>query len=206
MRIKAEVWVATESEQVREAVKRWGGRVLMSSPTLCSGTERIASVLDQLSGDLILNVQGDEPFVFPQCLDALVACLQQTETDLVTAVFRIEKEEDLWDPNVVKVVRASDGQALYFSRSTIPYLRDVPRGEWLARGLFWGHLGVYGQRREILEEYPSLPIGRLEEQEMLEQLRFLERGYRFHTVETDRTIAIDTEEDLKRAQTYLFEG
>ena len=179
-------------------------RVIMTSPDCQSGTERIASVLNQLEGDLILNVQGDEPLVDPVMLDALIDRWESVPCELITPVFKIQSLDDLRSPNVVKVARAADGYALYFSRSPIPYLRDVPFEFWLQHASFWGHIGVYGYSREVLGGYFSLPASPLESMERLEQLRFLEAGFRFQTVETDyRPNSVDVPEDLERVRSIL---
>lgn len=198
------VYVATDSEEVRQAVEGWGGTALMTSPACRSGTERIASLIDTLSADLIVNVQGDEPLVSPHMLRALVEDWEQSPSDLITPVFPIESFDELIKSSVVKVVRAADGTALYFSRSAIPYVRDLPQERWLERHQFWGHIGVYGYRHDVLAAYPSLPVSGLEQVEQLEQLRFLEAGYRFTTVVTDyRPVAVDVAADLEAVRRLL---
>jgi len=200
----SEVYVATDSAEVKAVVEGWGGRVLMTSPDCRSGTERIASCVREVEGELILNVQGDEPLVDPAMLDALVERWQAAPADLITPVFRIHSTDELVNPNIVKVVRAQSGEALYFSRSPIPFVRDVLQEQWLERHPFWGHIGVYGYRRAVLENYSSLPVSPLETAESLEQLRFLEAGYRFQTVETDyRPVAVDVPADLERVRALL---
>jgi len=176
----------------------------MTSPNCRSGTERIASILDGLKGQFILNVQGDEPFIDPVLLDALVERFANYGGDVVTPVYPIRELATLTNPAVVKVVRGADGRAWYFSRSPIPHVRGVPIEEWPARGLHWGHLGVYGYARSKLAVYATLPESPLEGIEALEQLRFLEAGWRIQTVETDyHVVAIDTLEDLIRARSLL---
>jgi 3-deoxy-manno-octulosonate cytidylyltransferase (CMP-KDO synthetase) len=202
-----ELFVATDAEEVRQAVEGWGGQVLMTSPECRSGTQRIASVLDQLRGDFILNVQGDEPFTDPAMLDALVQRWDPVSSPLVTAVYRIAGEPELRNPNIVKVVRAQDGTALYFSRSPVPFVRDLAPAQWLQHPVFWGHIGVYGFGRDVLAAYPQLPDSRLESAECLEQLRLLEAGYRFQTVETNyRPIAVDTADDLEHVRQRIASG
>jgi 3-deoxy-manno-octulosonate cytidylyltransferase (CMP-KDO synthetase) len=199
-----QIFIATDSEEVKVITTSFGAQVIMTSPDCQSGTERIASILDQVDGDLILNVQGDEPLVDPEMLDALVERWSTVPCELITPVFKINKFEDLQSPNVVKVARASDGRAIYFSRNPIPYLRDFPFEFWLENGTFWGHIGVYGYSREILSQYNKFPISPLENMERLEQLRFLEAGYSFQTVETDyRPNAVDVIEDLERIRHIL---
>jgi 3-deoxy-manno-octulosonate cytidylyltransferase (CMP-KDO synthetase) len=177
----------------------------MTAPHCRSGTERIASILDGLKGQFILNVQGDEPFIDPVLLDALAACFVENGGDVVTPVYSIREYATLVNPAVVKVVRGADGRAWYFSRSPVPHLRGVPIEEWPARGLHWGHLGVYGYARAKLAAYLTLPECPLEGIEALEQLRFIEAGWRIQTVETDyHAVAIDTPEDLARARALLM--
>lgn len=200
----AEVFVATDAEEVRAAVEGWGGRVVMTSPDCRSGTHRIASVLDQFAGEFLLNVQGDEPMIEPTMLDSLVECWQRTRAPLVTPVYRLQTVAQLQDPNLVKVVRAGNGTAIYFSRSAVPYVRDVPLDRWLESHRFWGHVGVYGYAREVLAGYDQLPPSGLEETERLEQLRFLEAGLSFQTVETVyHPVAVDTLEDLERVRRIM---
>jgi len=195
------VYVATDAREVCQAVEAWGGQVLLTSPDCQSGTERIASVIDQIPGDLILNVQGDEPMLDPLMLDQLVEAWRENRADVVTPVYPIDLAEELANPNIVKVARAGSGRALYFSRSPIPYVRDLPPERWGERGVHWGHIGVYAYRREVLDTYTSLPPSSLENTERLEQLRLLEAGYRIDTIETHyRSIAVDTFADLERVR------
>jgi len=198
------VIVATDSMEVVEVVSAWGGKAILTDPACQSGTERIASILDQLEADLILNVQGDEPLVDPRMLEALVAGWMAAPSDLITPVYRITNTEDLRNPNIVKVARAQDGRALYFSRSPIPYVRDWPMEKWLERQAFLGHIGVYGYRRAVLEKYAELPASPLQKAESLEQLRFLEAGFTIQTVETTyHSISVDTLEDLEKVRSFL---
>lgn len=200
----AEVYVATDSEEVQAEVERWGGKALMTSTACRSGTERLAECLDRVDADLIVNVQGDEPLIDHEMLDALVARWELQPSDLITPVFRITSSEDLAAPTIVKVARAQSGEALYFSRSTIPFVRDWPQSEWLEKATFWGHIGVYGYRRDVLAAYPGLPVSALETSEQLEQLRFLDAGYRFQTIETTyRSIAVDIPTDLDRVRELM---
>jgi 3-deoxy-manno-octulosonate cytidylyltransferase (CMP-KDO synthetase) len=207
MRRATEVLVATDSEEVAAAVAGWGGQFVMTSPECRSGTERIASILSGLRGSFILNVQGDEPFIETALLDALAERFASAGGDVVTPVYAIRDYAMLMNPAVVKVARAADGHALYFSRSAIPHRRGVPPEEWTTRGTYWGHLGVYGYARAVLECYPSLPESALEVAESLEQLRFLEAGLCIQTVETAyHAVAIDTPSDLEHARALLAKG
>lgn len=192
--------IVTDSSEIETLAKGFGARVLLSDPNCASGTERIASVLDQLTGDFILNVQGDEPFIDPNLLDALAARAEATRAQLITPVFKIEKVDELFNPNIVKVVRSQGGVALYFSRSTIPHVRGKEPEAWLDHYAFWGHVGVYGYRRSVLAEYLEIPCSPLEEVECLEQLRWLDAGYEMQTVETGyRSVEVNTPEDLEKA-------
>lgn len=198
------VIVATDSPEVVQVVSGWGGHALLTDPNCQSGTERIASILGELDADLILNVQGDEPLVDPGMLDALVDGWMSVPCDLITPVYRITSVQDLSNPNVVKVARTEDGRALYFSRSPIPYVRDWPQEKWLEHQAFWGHIGVYGYRKEVLARYTGLPASPLQQAESLEQLRFLEAGYSFKTVETTyRSVAVDTQDDLEKVRRVI---
>lgn len=191
------VAVATDSDLIADEVRSWGGTAYLTNPECRSGTERIASLLPQLEGDFILNVQGDEPLIDADMIDALVQRWVEDQPELVTPVYRITTLEELINPNVVKVARTSRGQALYFSRQPIPFVRDLPVDKWLNATPYWGHVGVYGYRRDLLEIYTILPESKLEGVEKLEQLRFLDAGYAFQTIETNyRPAAVDTQADL----------
>ncbi len=192
--------IITDSREIEQTAQGWGATVIMSDPRCTSGTERIASVLEHIPGDFILNVQGDEPFIEPRLLDALASRAEETQADLITPVFEIEDEAELFNPNIVKVVRAQGGQALYFSRSTIPYVRGREPKDWMECHRFWGHVGVYGYRRSILAKYLGLPCSGLEAVECLEQLRWMDAGYQMQTVETSyRSVEVNTPEDLEKA-------
>lgn len=198
------VVIATDAQEVADVARAFGADVRMTSPQCRNGTERIVELLDQLEGDFFLNVQGDEPFIEPLLLDSLVERHIQTQCDLVTAVHRLTEATQLSNPNLVKVARAHDGHALYFSRSPIPYLRGVPVEQWCQTRPYWGHLGVYGYTRKVLKQYPQMEMADTEAAESLEQLRFLEQSLSFQTVETDyKAVAIDTAEDLARAKALL---
>ncbi|QYY36592.1 3-deoxy-manno-octulosonate cytidylyltransferase [Ruficoccus sp. ZRK36] len=199
------VAIATDSEEIRERAEGWGATVHMTSPECQSGTERLAELLPKIDSQFFLNVQGDEPFIEPALLDSLVQVWEDTGCDLVTAVFRIHDSVDIFDPNLVKVVRRADGQAMYFSRSPLPYVRGFSQENWIAEGpAFWAHIGVYGYARETLSRYTGLTPGVLEKSEKLEQLRFLEHGFSIQAVETAyEPLGIDTPDDLEAARRRL---
>jgi 3-deoxy-manno-octulosonate cytidylyltransferase (CMP-KDO synthetase) len=196
------VYIATDSDEVRLAAEAWGGNVLMTSADCVSGTHRTASTVPLLGADLVVNVQADEPLLEAHSLERLVSAWCARPCDIITLVFRIREPDALADPNVVKVVRGGDGRALYFSRSVIPHVRGgCEPGRWLQQHDFWGHIGVYGYRPQILARLPELATCDLEEAEKLEQLRWLSAGLNIFTIEVDAaTIAVDTESDLRRVR------
>jgi 3-deoxy-manno-octulosonate cytidylyltransferase (CMP-KDO synthetase) len=198
------VVIVTDAEEVAQVARNFGAEVLMTSPDCPSGTARISSVLDKLEGDFFINIQGDEPFIDPVLLDDLITCWKKTQCSLVTAVSKITQIERLQSPNVVKVVRAENGEALYFSRSAIPFFRGKETKDWLNNFTYWSHIGVYGYNRAALARYPQLSATALESVESLEQLRFLAHGYKFQTIETHyHPVAIDTADDLEAARKLL---
>ena len=198
------VCIATDSELILEQARGWGAEVMMTGTDCASGTDRIASILEDIPGDCILNVQGDEPFIQPSLLDGLVTLWQARQCDLVTAICRITDSDALFDRNLVKVVVAHSGRALYFSRSAIPHIRDVEPQDWLSQHAYWSHIGVYGYSRAALSQFPQLPPSVLEQREKLEQLRFLENDFSIYTLETNyHPLGIDTPADLEGARSRL---
>lgn len=206
------VAVATDDERIRDCVENAGFTAVMTSPEHQSGTDRVFEAFRTLGkpAKIIINVQGDEPFIAPSQIEALMGCFDgEEDTQLATLVRIFEKEKGfdaLFDPNLVKVVRGNNGDALYFSRSIIPYIRGVEWKEWLERHTFLTHVGVYAYRSDVLEKVTSLERSSLEMAESLEQLRWLENGYRIKTAVTaEPTIGIDTPEDLANAEKWLSE-
>jgi 3-deoxy-manno-octulosonate cytidylyltransferase (CMP-KDO synthetase) len=203
------VYVATDDDRIYNHVKSFGGRVIMTSHDHKSGTDRCAEAALKISKelkinfDIVVNIQGDEPFIQPSQLELLVSCFENSKTDIATLVKPIEKEEDIWDPNKPKVILNNKEQAIYFSRSAIPYLKNVPKGDWLKSGKFYKHIGLYAYRYKILQEITKLPMSDLELSESLEQLRWIENDYRIGVkISNIDTISIDTPEDLKKTD-YL---
>ncbi len=203
----SKVIVATDDERIFNHVKSFKGEVMMTSDSHQSGTDRCAEVINQLSSegfDAVVNIQGDEPFINPSQIDSVVEVLKKEQFMIATLVKRIlvtanemQQEGAINNPNIVKAVFSSEGKALYFSRSPIPYLRDTPTDEWLSKGEFYKHIGLYAYKSAVLKEIALLPPSRLEQLESLEQLRWLENGYAIGIAETDlETIGIDTPEDL----------
>lgn len=198
------VIIITDSQEVFDQASSWGAKVLMTEEHWPSGTARIASVADKLEGSIVVNVQGDEPLISGSVIDLLIENLEASGADIATPVFPITNPEDVTNPNVVKVVRGSDNNALYFSRSPIPHVRDVELSDWPTATTFWGHTGVYAYRREVLLDYLHLPEGIMEKAEKLEQLRLLEAGRQILTVVIDyRTEGVDTPADLEKVKKII---
>ncbi|NJB85365.1 3-deoxy-manno-octulosonate cytidylyltransferase (CMP-KDO synthetase) [Lewinella marina] len=196
-----EVVVATDDQRIFDHVTGFGGQVVMTSPDHPSGTDRVAEAARQFpDASIVINVQGDEPFVSAEQLSAVTDPFAQDQVSVATLATRIRDEHALLSPNVVKVVRGDAGQALYFSRHAIPYLRDVPIGRWIDAGKHLQHIGLYAFRAAVLEELTALPPARLEGEESLEQLRWLAAGYRIHVALTDSpSLGVDTPADLEEA-------
>ncbi len=193
-----EVWVVTDHELIREQILELGGKVYFSDKRHESGSDRIAEALEVVDADLIVNVQGDEPFQDPRSLADLVGAFDKPKVKMASLMCRIS-EDEAYNPNAVKVVVDEKNNAIYFSRSPIPFNREKLRDVF-----YWKHIGVYAYTRELLAEFTSWPKGYLEEVEMLEQLRLIERGVKIKMVETThQAISIDTKEDLDRARNFL---
>lgn len=205
--------VATDDERIRDAVLAFGGRAEMTSPDHRSGTDRCREAYEKVCArenrrfDVVINVQGDEPFIHPSQIEAVMRCFDDPSTDIATLVKPFAPGDGLAaleNPNSPKVVLDAQSRALYFSRSVIPYLRGVPREEWLARHTFYKHIGLYAFRAEVLRAVTDLPQSPLEKAESLEQLRWLENGYRIGVgISQTETVGIDTPEDLVRAEAFL---
>lgn len=194
------VVVATDDERIRVHVADFGGEVVMTSVHHQSGTDRCQEAVQQLgiSADYVVNIQGDEPFIQPLQIDLLTSVLDGV-TELATLVKVISDQQTLLSPNTAKVVLGTTGEALYFSRHPIPYLRGKPVETWLDAHTYYKHIGLYAYRTDILAQLTQLPPSSLELAESLEQLRWLENGYRIRTVTTDLdTQGIDTPEDLEK--------
>lgn len=203
------VYVATDDQRIFEEVERFGGRPVMTREDHKSGTDRCFEAYQKISGDydVVINVQGDEPFIQPSQILALQACFEDEATQIATLVKPFTPADGLdalRNPNSPKVVLGEDYRALYFSRSVIPYLRGVAPEEWLSHNTFYKHIGLYAYRTETLREITILPQSALERAESLEQLRWLSNGYLIKVGMTDvETIGIDTPEDLARAEEFL---
>ncbi len=207
-----EVVVATDDQRIFEVVSAFGGKVVLTSSEHQSGTDRCYEALQKIEGDfdVIVNVQGDEPFVTRHQILSLVEAFSNSTVDIATLAVKISQEngiEYLENPSHVKVVRNIKNEALYFSRSVIPYNRNLSTNELLQKHKYLKHLGLYAYKVNVLKEIASLQVTSLEKMESLEQLRWLENGYKIFVGETEQeTIGIDTPEDLIKAEKYLTEN
>ena len=195
----SEVVVATDDQRIFDHVKSFAGNVVMTKKDHQSGTDRCAEVINNISGfDIAVNIQGDEPFIDPQQIDLLVSCFQNPEVQIATLVRPITEIEDLENINKPKVVLNLNQEALYFSRQPIPFLRGKNIQDWLKNETYYNHIGIYGFKVDTLKKIASLPISKLETAESLEQLRWLDNGYKIKTAISNHiNDAIDTPEDLK---------
>lgn len=204
-----EVYVATDNDLIRDAVLGFGGKVVMTSVNHRSGTDRCYEAYCKVGSgyDVVVNIQGDEPFIQPSQIEELKHCFDDESTQIATLAkpFReADGKEALFNPNSPKVVMDKERRALYFSRSVIPYVRNAEPAEWLKHHTYYKHIGLYAYRADTLREVTSIPQSPLELAESLEQLRWLENGYIIKVGITEiETIGIDTPEDLAKAEQFL---
>lgn len=206
------VIVATDDVRIFDIVKNFGGEAMMTSPNHKSGSDRVAEVAKKVSSDIVINVQGDEPMITPKILSKIIQEFYKDKyVNVVTPICKLEYISELFNPNFVKVVVDKNGFAMYFSRSIIPFIRDnfdlqkqnfvIKDNNFIDKGIFFRHIGIYGYRRNFLFKFLSLPQGKLEKLEKLEQLRILEHGYKIKTILVeDSPVSVDTSEDLERVR------
>lgn len=205
----ADVAVATDDQRIFDCVTGFGGKAVMTSPNHKSGTDRLFEAYCRLGEeyDVVVNVQGDEPFIQTEQLETVRDCFSDPSVDIATLAMPFTTEDGtdaLFNPNSPKVIMNPQMEALYFSRSVIPYLRNTDTSRWLERHTYYKHIGLYAYRAHALRQITSLPQSPLELAESLEQLRWLENGYKIKVgLTTLRTIGIDTPDDLLRAEEYL---
>lgn len=200
-----EVIVATDDQRILDAVQRFGGKVQMTRSDHQSGTDRIAEIAaNYKQDDLIVNIQGDEPFIEPELIDALIKPLREAKAQIATAAVPIQETNAVFDPNIVKVVFNQKKSALYFSRSPIPYQRDQQQENWLKNGQYFKHIGIYAFTQATLIELSQTEPSILEQQESLEQLRWLDIGKTIFVHQTNyESIGIDTPDDLAKIKHLL---
>ncbi|RTQ51695.1 3-deoxy-manno-octulosonate cytidylyltransferase [Hymenobacter gummosus] len=200
------VVVATDDARILDHVLGFGGEAVLTRPDHPSGTDRVWEAYQQLGqpADCVVNIQGDEPFIQPTQINALLALFTEPETQIATLVKQVISQEELFSPHLPKVVLGAQGEALYFSRHPIPYLRQYPSMSWLEHHRFLRHIGLYAYRPAVLRQLTQLAPDALELAESLEQLRWLAHGFRIRTAETDlATHGIDTPDDVQRALRQL---
>jgi 3-deoxy-manno-octulosonate cytidylyltransferase (CMP-KDO synthetase) len=197
------VFVATDDERINQAVTHFGGKCVITASTHKSGTDRCAEaariIKNEFDFDTVINVQGDEPFINQQQLQAIEQCIRKPDTQIATLVSKIHSSDILFDANKVKAVLSANHDALYFSRSVIPFLRDQNRDQWINLHNFYLHLGIYAFKYEVLQQITQLHTSLLEKAEKLEQLRWLENGFSIKVAKTDIVnVSVDTPDDLEK--------
>jgi len=196
----SKVIVATDDQRISDHVSSFGGNVVMTSNTHQSGTDRCAEVANNYPEfDVLINIQGDEPMIDPNQIDLLSKCFEDPKTNIATLVKKISTNEELFNENTPKVILNKNKEAILFSRTAIPFLRGKTRDSWIEHYTYYKHIGIYGFRTNILQELTKLPLSGLETAEALEQLRWIENGYRIHAAITVKeSQAVDTPEDLEK--------
>ncbi len=201
-----DVYVATDDERIYKAVESFGGKAVMTSTKHKSGTDRICEAMAKIGSeyDVVINIQGDEPFIQTSQIKTVMDCFNDPQTQIATLGKRFETIEAVQNPNSPKIVVDNNSYAMYFSRSPIPFIRGKETTEWLNNYPFLKHIGLYAYRTEVLKELSQLPQSSLELAESLEQLRWLQNGYKIKVGLTDvETIGIDTPKDLQQAEAFL---
>ena len=199
-------YVATDDERIEETVKSFGGNVVMTRNDHKSGTDRIAEAMEKIGGDrdVVVNIQGDEPFIAKSQIEEICHCFDDADTEIATLGKPFETMEAVINPNSPKIITDLKGYAMYFSRSVIPFVRGKEVQEWLENFPYLKHLGIYAYKCEVLRQITKLPQSPLEIAESLEQLRWLQNGYKIKVGKTDiETVGIDTPEDLMKAEIFL---
>jgi len=206
------LYVATDDMRIEENVRSFGGNVVMTSDQHRSGTDRCYEAYQKVASDhdIVINIQGDEPFIQSEQIELLKTCFQQPDVQIATLVKPFDSDGDfettLFNPNTPKVVLNKKNEAIYFSRSIIPYVRNEKHTEWLKMHTFYKHIGLYAYRSDVLREIVTLPQSTLELAESLEQLRWIENGYKIKVgITRQETIGIDTPEDMEAALAFLIE-
>lgn len=204
------VYVATDDKRIFDAVISFNGRAVMTSGAHRSGTDRCAEAADviaekdKIESDIIVNIQGDEPFIKPEQINLLISCFTDNSVEIATLIRRVTPGESIFDPNQPKVIIDAAGNAIYFSRNAIPFIRDAKTDEWTKLHTYYKHIGLYAYKAGTLEKIRSLQESPLEKAESLEQNRWIENGYRIRTAITDwESVGIDTPEDLEKAKKSL---
>jgi 3-deoxy-manno-octulosonate cytidylyltransferase (CMP-KDO synthetase) len=204
--VLTDVVVATDDDRIFSHVREFGGNVVMTAETHQSGTDRCFEAIGKFraSADVVINIQGDEPFIQPEQIDLVASCFKDTRTEIATLVKKIQTNEELFNVNTPKVLLNQEMEAIYFSRQTIPHVRGKEQPEWLNSFQFYKHIGIYAYRNNVLAAITALKQSPLELAEALEQLRWIENGYKLKVKITDfESVAVDVPEDLKKLQGFL---
>ncbi len=202
----SEVVVATDDTRIEQHVKGFNGKVVMTSDQHQSGTDRCFEAMETFAvkADVVINIQGDEPFIHPGQIDEVASCFVDPDVQLATLVKKINTQEELFNVNIPKVLLNKNKEAIYFSRQTIPFIRGKKQEEWLENHTFFKHIGIYAYRASILKEITSLKTTALETSEGLEQLRWIENGYKIKVELTDyESVAVDVPDDLQKLRKFL---
>jgi 3-deoxy-manno-octulosonate cytidylyltransferase (CMP-KDO synthetase) len=204
------VYVATDDQRIFDTVQGFGGKAIMTSPNHQSGTDRCAEAATSISTgtgkpiDIVINIQGDEPFIRPEQIELLMNCFEDESVEIATLIRKVEKDEDIFNPNQPKVIINRFGDAIYFSRTPIPYIRDTEMNKWTLKHVYFKHIGLYAYRTNILHRLTALDQSPLEKAESLEQNRWIENGFKIRTAVTPwESIGIDTPADLEKAKLIL---
>lgn len=198
--------VATDDQRIYDTVLSFGGRAILTSSLHQTGTDRLAEALDHLNKDfdVVINIQGDEPFIKPSQIETLIGCFNDPQCEIATLVKKIKSNEELFDLNSPKVVIGKNKQAIYFSRNPIPFIRGIEKENWLHHHSYYKHIGIYGYRNDILKKIAGLAQSSLEKAENLEQLRWIENGYKIFTAETNEdSYSVDVPGDIEKLKSLL---
>jgi len=199
------VYVATDDERILNAVNDFGGNAVMTKKKHTSGTDRCAEAAEKIiesnniDFDIVINIQGDEPFIQVEQLEEIKKCFRSKRTQIATLVKPINNKDDILNPNKPKVVINQKNEAIYFSRAAIPFIRGKQQSSWIAKHLYYKHIGLYAYRYDVLKKITKLPTGLLEKAESLEQLRWIENGYKIKVAFTEHeSLSVDTPKDLEK--------
>lgn len=206
-----EICVATDDHKIILEVLKFNGNAILTSESHTTGTERCLETAEKLSisnQDIVLNIQGDEPFIDPANIEKLISIFKKNpDVKIATLVCKIKKEDELFNPNCPKVVLDNSGKAVYFSRTTIPFVRDFPEENWISKNTFYKHIGIYAYRKDVLNSIVNLPQSTWEKAESLEQLRWLQNGFEIFVAEVEESgISVDTEADLIKANDFAVKN
>jgi 3-deoxy-manno-octulosonate cytidylyltransferase (CMP-KDO synthetase) len=196
----SDVVIATDDERIFNHVNEFGGQVVMTAPTHQSGTDRCAEIIEKDNKHdfvVVINIQGDEPYIHPEQINQLCSCFNDSTAQIATLVNEIKSSDELFNHNIIKVILNKNSDAIYFSRSPVPYCRNFPEQEWIKHYTYYKHIGIYGYRRDTLLEIAKLPKTKLEITESLEQLRWIENAYKIKAeITAYESVSIDTPEDM----------